>query len=387
MKVSVKRIFRSDTAHDILSAILIAQRLPEGENYLAFSTDYSDKSSEMSDCMNYVAHLYEWKKVFDISDLPINNFWQNNTKGRFSRIKSAVESAKMLKKRFSDDLIGQIDEIYINCLHHSDVQIFCGLFPKAKINFYPHGFDSLHQNEIQYYQKHITNDEKKSLKRIVADTGKQILFGKDSITPNFFKIETVYTFNEKFPNLENQTDLSEVLNYENVRDLYENLQSNVKSYFEDLRTKCSQETLLLLLYVSDYYPTYPADLELDGYIKLINRIEKKKKFKTVLIKPHPLNKPEWLLKVKKYLETNLPEKQFVFIEKYRYLPIEFIASAFDFTICTGLGSSSIRTIQKIYKVPTYFTGDLLTRLFYNHPYHLKASEVWAEDMRKNVLEV
>jgi hypothetical protein len=153
------RLFRADTPHDVASACLVAGLSPT-RDYLAISADYSAADpSEYLQVMRAMARAHPWIDIIDISKLPINEPDRTLPRpGRRNRYAAMRESFDMLHTTIASHIQpAAIDELFLTCLNHADIQLLTQVLPAAILSHYPHGLGSLHEVENAVYAELTTN--------------------------------------------------------------------------------------------------------------------------------------------------------------------------------------------------------------------------------------
>src|SRR5207245_10975927 len=99
------------------------------------------------------------------------------------------------------DLDAAMDEIFVTCVSHPDVQAFCQLFPRARKIYTPHGFDSLHASEVMYYDPVLSGSLQPRPLRPAwwTDMGKRVAWGQDAVPVRQLRLDELYTFNQESP--------------------------------------------------------------------------------------------------------------------------------------------------------------------------------------------
>ncbi len=399
------RIFRSDTPHDIACAAIVAGTLPPGRDMLAFSTDKTGGApGRFAERMRTMARVHPWEKVVDISGLPLAPHFVSGTPpdSTGERLRDIARSVGMLRRMLAP-LCGQdfaesgegsrtplrADELYLTCYHHPDVQAMYGLFPAARKIYIPHGFDSLHQAEIHYYRTPLGIDggPRRPLRDAFADFVKGRLFGRDSVLPRRMTVDAAYSFNLALPGAGAQYDLSPRLNAETMRDLFGRLPDDVRSYYEGLAGQVRERTALLLLAPYDSDRAAQDELQTQALVRLAGKMTAREGSASVLIKPHPVNSDAQVESVRAGLAQAFPELRLLVIGEHREYPIEVMLAPFSIRACGAFGSSSMRTLKKVYGTQSYCPESDLRELYSKPPYDPKMIETWIADNRGDYIAV
>jgi hypothetical protein len=108
---------------------------------------------------------------------------------------------------------------------------------------------------------------------------------------------------------------------------------------------------------------------------------------TILVKPHPLNGDDWVRRSIDRLRARVPEAQVVLADNYHYYPIELVLAPFSVVACGGIGSSSLRTLRRIYGLRSYCPTNLMLELYASDPLIVEAMKVWIQDVGTELIHV
>jgi hypothetical protein len=397
-------LFRADTPHDVVCAGIVAGQLPAGRNVLALSCDKGrDDRARYLASLNAMASLHDWEAVVDLSGLPLRGLWGPSpaVRGAWGRFRLTLASVRFLRQRLAPvfgldpnrrglagQLNGSVGEVYLTCLHHADVQLFYTLFPSARKVYYPHGFASVHKQEINFYAPYCApGGRRPSWRSRLANLVKRLGWGKDAVQRRQFPLDAAFTFARSLPWVAENHRLTDWLDRERMAAFFNRLEPAVRDYYRTQAARCGERALLLLLHVSDADPSYPVERELEGTAEQVRQMIRKEDAGTVVVKPHPLNSSAWVEKVVARTREKVPGVTLVVIDQHQYCPIELVMSPFPITACAGIASSSLQTLHRIYGVPSYYFKSLLLDLYSCRADYLHQARVWISDVEKELVAV
>lgn len=399
------RIFRADTPHDVACAAIVARTLPPGRDVLAFSTDKTGGApGRFADRMRTMSRVHPWERVVDISGLPLAPYFVPGTPldSTVDRLRDTARSVGMLRRILAPACGQEIpdrgpgrrapleaDALFMTCFHHPDVQAMYGLFPSARKIYIPHGFDSLHGAEVHYYKAPLGLEglRRPSPKEVLADLVKGIVFGRDAVLPRRMSIDAAYSFNLPLPGARAQHDLNDSLTKGTMRELFGRLPAEVRSYYESLAGEARERTSLLLLAPYDSDRKAQDELQTQAVVRLAGKMAEHEDSTAILIKPHPVNSDVQVESVRTSLERAFPKLRLLVIREHREYPIEVMLAPFSVRASGAFGSSSMRTLKKIYGTKSYCPEADLRELYSKPPYDPEMIETWIKDNRGEYIAV
>ncbi|MBI3299564.1 MAG: hypothetical protein HYZ75_15475 [Elusimicrobia bacterium] len=362
------RLFRADTLHDIASAAVVLRNLPAGRDVLAFSMDKSAEATQsLANKMRIMARSHAWSEVVDISGLPLAPHIKSGAppRSRLRRLRDITASVSGLRRMLAPAfglppehpslralLAKKVDELYLTCFHHADVQALYGIFPSARKIYTPHGFDSLSLTELTFYSRHCS-DFLRSGGRSSVERLKAGLFGDDAVLPRRMSVDEAYSFNLPMPWARVQHDLRPHIGRDTMLRFFADLPEAVRDYFEQLARRCGENTPLLLL------APYDPDLEphserlTRSIVKLAYAMVQREGASSLLIKPHPRNSEAQVSSVLERIGHASPNTALIAVREHSEFPIEITLAPFLIRSCGSFGSSAMRALKRIYGTTSY----------------------------------
>lgn len=351
-----------------------------------------------------MACVHDWETVVDVSGLPLAPHFVSGTPptSTLRRLRDTASSVVMLRRRLApvfgldpadralDRLLStQVDELYLTCFHHPDVQAMYGLFPGARKIYIPHGFDSLHQSELRYYAFPGCGigSGASTLKESAVDLVKRALFGREAVLPRRMAVDDAYSFNLPMPWALRQHDLRSSLNRGVMERLFARLPEAVRSYYRRLAGQARERTSLLLLAPYDSDRALQDELQTRAIVRLAGKMTDREGAACLLIKPHPVNSDAQLEAVRSRLAEALPGLRLLVIDEHREYPVEVMLAPFSIRACGAFGSSSLRTLKRVYGTTSYCPEEDLRELYSNPPYDPDMIKTWIEDNREDYIAV
>lgn len=399
------RLFRVDTPHDVACAAVVASTLPPGRDILVYSTDKSSGApKEFGARVLGMSRVHPWSAVVDISGLPLAKHLlaPGLQGGRWRRLMDTVEAPGFLATRLADALglqssgprtvervASAVDELYVTCLHHPDVQVFCGFLSEAKLCYSPHGFDSLHGTETHHYSPLCgprAGMDVPALRRIV-ERAKVTVFGSASVLPRRLEVARAYSFNLPMPWARENVDLSGALGRGLMTDFFSRLPPEVRAAYEGLAARCGSDAVLILLPPHDKDPRLPHARQVEVVAGLARSLSERVRSDTFLLKPHPLNSVEEVDTMRRAVERELPRASVELVRQFGEYPIEVVFAPFAIRSVGGVDSSSMRTLKKIYGTTSYCPEQALLALYEGMPTNLDSIRRWVEDNRPHYTAV
>ncbi|HVE12300.1 MAG TPA: hypothetical protein VNI01_02795 [Elusimicrobiota bacterium] len=380
------RLFRADTPHDVVCATIVAESLPAGRNLLAFSTDKtSSDPAPFGARLREVAQMHPWASIVDVSGLPITPRPGSNTAllSWSETARAIADSTRMLRRVLAEPLADRVDELYLTCLHHPDVQLMYDLFPSARKIAYPHGLDSVNATEIHLQTPFFAPRRGLSRwRRAAGDLARRAAWGRDALLPRDLRLDAAYSFNLPVPWAAAQHDLSPLLTRQTMRDVFARLAAPVRAYFEDLARGSGGPAALLLLPPFDHDRDALNDAQAAAVADFARRLVERVRPAALVVKPHPREDAARLESVLKRLFPSPPGIPLVIAREHHAYPIEVVLSPFDVSVCGAFGSGSLRTLRRIYGAKSYCPEKALLDLYKDEPSFLTTIRVWIEDNRR-----
>ena len=165
-----------------------------GRDFLVISADKTGGSAgEYLEVMRSLANAHRWAAIVDVSGLEINwDEWLTPDRGlsRFRRYAAMRDSFETLGRAVTEYVSPDaVDELFVTCLDHPDVQLLAQLMPRADVCYLPHGLGSIHGAENSAC---VRQTAKRSLPRrscrLVVSSIKRPIWGVAATPPLPFEI-------------------------------------------------------------------------------------------------------------------------------------------------------------------------------------------------------
>jgi hypothetical protein len=386
------RLFRVDTPHDIASVVFVTRDLPPGRDVLAISTDKTRGDREQyAKSLRTIAALHAWSEIVDVSGLPLARHFLSEERSisRRQRLRDTIESARRLRRQLAQ-VVEQVDELYLTVLMHPDVLMLYGLLPEARKVYYPHGFDCLHRLEIHLYAKLFSTGgpHRPPWRTALLDRAKKLIFGTDAVIPRRIAIDEAYSFNLALPWAKVNHDLRSRLNRESMQALFSRLPKAIRISLEGLARQCQDTTTLLLLPPRDHDFSFTLEQQANVVAELAQRVVTREGSNTLLLKPHPRNSEQQVETIVSRISEILPQTPTVLMREHHEYPVEVVLSPFSVKSCAALGSTSLRTLKRIYGTRSYCAEQAMLELYAReHETILNRYKVWIEDNREDYIAI
>jgi hypothetical protein len=383
------RLFRAHSPPDVVCAGLVANTLPPGKDILVICTDkvHGDPGAYLK-TLRALSQIHRWSALVDISGIALNRPQDvgRSVAGRLRRVVDTVRSMHELRQRLapalgidpgqkalSEAVADGLDELYVACLTHPDIQALYQLFPASKKSIYPHTFDSLGREECADYEALCSPGARGNLpwSTVVRDCLKSSLVGSDACPQRFLELDTAYSFNAPLCWAKSQVSLRSLVNRDTMEDLYRYLPGDVRRYHDDLAERYRRGTGLLLLSPEDFY----KDMDLEGYVIMARRLVHEGA-RALLVKPHPRSGKEYIHRIMNRLDDEVQDVALVLLDGYYDYPIEITLAPFTLMGCAALVSTTIATLSSYYRVPVYCPRDWLLRAFAGDPRKRQIIDNW-----------
>lgn len=377
------RLFRADTPHDVASACLVAALSP-GQDYLAVSADKA--AADPTDyllTMRAVARAHRWVDIIDISNLPISdhNWLRPDARSRrLTRYRDMRRSFELLSATLARRVPPEIvDELFVTCLDHPDIQVMSQVVTDATISYLPHGLGSIHEMENETGVRWTTSPSAgRRAHHALTGMLKRPIWGKAATPPLSFEIEASYTFH-RYPAFGRERhDLTFLMTPDVMHRLFVALPPHVRRVYELADGKGGSEPygLLLLSPSEDRGSDYPYGREISGFAYLASQLVTRRNLTRIVIKPHPRNSERWVSRVADAVRCELPQVEVTVVPDYPGIPVEIAASAMNIAAAAGIGSTAVQALARIYRIPTYSPDRLLRELNAHDPKWARRWEDW-----------
>lgn len=380
------RLFRTDTPHDVASACLVAGLAP-ARDYLTISADkVAGESAEYLLVMRAMARAHRWADIIDITGLPINEHgWlkQATHSSRLEHYRDMRKSFDLLRTTIASRVPPEtVDELFLTCLDHPDIQIISQVMPSADISYLPHGLGSMHATENETCVRWTA---KPSLPRrtwhALASLPKRSVWGPAASPPLSFDVVDAYSFCRPPAIGRQRHDLTYLMTPDVMERLFLALPEDVRSTYQSLRDNSGAAAGLLLMAPGDgmWRKDYPYDLEMRGLADLASELVRNHDLSRIVVKPHPRNSRQWIARFTEVVQGAIPEVSVTVITRHSAVPIEVAVSAMNVVAAAGIGSSSLPTLSRIYGIPTYSSNRLMRELYVAYPRVADRVETWIRD--------
>ena len=387
-----RRLFRADSPGDVICSALVANTLPDGESVLAFCTDKSTGDvASLRDCLLALAELHDWHAVVDISGLPINQHAMGVTDNHSRRrmIADTLHTAELLRqklagplgldpdRRIARQLDAAIDELYVTCVYHADVQALMKSFSRALKFYYPHGFGGLSPSELKYYEPVLVGVRRNPANSL-KDTVRRVVWGRDAVPLRTVRLDGAYSFDLPMPWTETHS-VSHLETKATMAGLFRQLPDQVRSYFGGLATDLSTPLGLVLLSGKGSRDTRGEEAEIEAHVHVARSMIGRHHLQSLVVKPHPMGSPAWSGRVIAELEVCLADVDIKVMSQYHQYPVEVVLVPFSIASAGTVISMTLRTIRQIYEVPCYCPESRLLAIW--HGANRAAVEEWVAQSR------
>lgn len=359
---------------------------------LLISTDKTGGNREQyARSLRAIAGVRPWGDIIDVSGLPLVGHFMGGkpSASRRQRLRDTIESARVLRRKVAQ-AVEHVDELFLTALMHPDVLLLYGLLPGARKIYFPHGFDCVHATEIHVYARLFSEESQcpPSWRTALLERTKRLAFGMDAVIPSRIAIDEAYSFNLALPWASVNHDLGPQLNRESMRRLFSQLPEPIRTSHERLARQCQDRTMLLLLTPHDPDLGFSYQRQAEAVADLARRVVDIECSRSLLVKPHPRNSEQQVEAVMKRVSAALPETRTIVVREHHEYPVEIVLSPFPIRACASLGSTSLRTLKRIFGTTSYCAERAMLELFAAESEHtLRKVKVWIEDNRKDYVAV
>jgi hypothetical protein len=347
-------------------SVLVCNMLPPGESVLAYCTDKSTGDIDsLRDCLLHLARLHSWHAVIDISGLPINQHSMGRAprRSRRSVLRDTLRTSEMLRERLADafDVNGgsvddrldaAVDELYVTCVYHPDVQMLMRVLPRARKFYYPHGFGGLSPSELRYYEPFLRGG-RRGPHSLGKDLIRRLLWGPDAVPLRTATLDGAYSFDLTMPWARQQFSLSQLESEAVMKDLFGRLPDEVRAYFGKLADSCSGRPGLLLIAGKGSIDPDGEETEIEAHVHVARSMVMRHHLTSMLVKPHPMGSSDWTERIIARVRAELPDVGLTTIEHFHHYSIEIVLVPFSILCAGTVLSTTLRNIAKIYGVPCY----------------------------------
>ncbi len=395
------RIFRAGSSSDLICAAIVAERLPPGQNVLAFSLDKSQaEQSGYRACFDALTALFDWNAVVDISGPSLIQHWttDHSLTGRWRRLAALRESIAQLREWLGPALGLSVNDaglarrlnervagVYLTCPHHSDVRALYRMFPASSKIYYPHSFDSLNPGELDHYRPFCVPVRRRP-PQLALDMLKRCAFGIDAVPVRAAPLDMVYTFRDVPDWAPNHCLLRDALSRDLMARLFDRLPAEVHSYFRGLTARCRGNVGVLLVNPDDFGENHRHADEVAAYVHLANELARRGA-ETIVVKPHTRASQTWNARILSALRAEAAAGSIVEVDRFYEYPIEIVISPLQASACAGMGTTCLRTLRTIHGMIALCAEERMIRLFAGNKAWEENVRVWVEDYGKDYVAV
>lgn len=356
------RLFRADTPHDVAAACLVASQT-RGEDYLAISADKAfGEIDEYRLVMRAIARAHDWADIVDITGLPIARHdwlipYARST--RVQRYRDMRRSLRMLHATITRHLSPKaVDELFLTCLDHPDIQLFTQVMPHAAVSHVPHGLGCIVDSENSTYVKWTSKPSMpRRVRYFTVSAMKRAVWGKAATPPLAFRIKHAYSFNRVPAFGQHRHHMPDLVTPNTLRRLFDVLPADIRRvYMSDVENKPGEKAaLLLLLPPDDADSNYPNGQVVGRLTNLTGLLVDKHQVSGIIVKPHPRGSEHWTRRVTEAMQVAFDQGSITIIDKYPSVPIEIVAGVMNLAAAVGVSSTSLQTLARFYDISTYTT--------------------------------
>jgi hypothetical protein len=278
-------------------------------------------------------------------------------------------------------LASVVDELYLTCYQHPDVQAMYAMFPRALKVYVPHGFDSVHGAEIEAHGRYfgLVHSSRRRAREALFDSVKRSAFSPDSLLPRTMRVDRAYSFNRPLPWASEQVNLSDALCREVMGGLYARLPLQVRGCFDGVAAEVGERALLAVLPPFDWPTEALNSQQRQAMAALTAAAARIEAPSGILIKPHPRNTYDDIATQTQSIRDSVGGIPLRVLDDYGAYPVEVVMVPFGVGACVSLGSSSCRPLRLIYGMKSYISEAALRELYSSDPGLDSAMRAWLSD--------
>jgi hypothetical protein len=384
-------VFRADTTSDVITASIVARRVASARAILLLSSDWaSGEPVGYVDALRQMARLHAWERVLTIPPLPVNraNPFGMKRPSRAEALRATKATASALTSlvgRLEMDP-GDVNDVYVTCLHHEDVRMLAAAFPWASVNYYPHSFVSLTAPELDYYAPFVDGrTSPQSLRDSIVDSAKRLAFGSRAVPIRHVRVERAFTFGHRAAWAQATVDIGDGLNEELLAGFFDHLPDDVRGYVASLQRPGVSPALLVLAHDDLFRDRRP--MELQSYRQLVELMASRHGADLTLVKPHPRSDPSHAREVAAGLAREIPGMELVTVDAHTAFPVELLTARMNLAAAAGIGSTALKVLRMVRDIPTYSATEAWLAVVESDAGARLRAQQWLEDCRGYVTPV
>ena len=394
----LRRVVRADSPSDVVSATLVLRSLEPGEDHLVVSADKSvgDPRAYRA-CLASLAELHTWAGVIDVSSSVMAHHLAEEARGvraRLQRSRDLRSYTGILRERLAQSICndpaasleGIVDELYVACVNHPDVQALYRVLPDATKILYPHTLISLMESERQVYEPFCVKDGNE--RHSMLDRAKALIWGWDAVPVRGCRVDRAFSFDYPFESATENISCRGLLDRGVLQRLFDKLPARVSGYYRHLqRAAGAHPGLLLLIAPLGTKNELASPDELDAYVQMVRRMITDAAPTSIIVKPHSLSSEARNRQCVAYLSTQFPEVPFVSVERYFEYPAELAFSSINFVACGGLGTTALRSFEFLFGIKSYCAETHLRRIVKGIPSLERSMDLWIDEFAAHYVAV
>jgi hypothetical protein len=185
---------------------------------------------------------------------------------------------------------------------------------------------------------------------------------------NDWVFDKAYTLRDKDYLAREVIDLSPHLTKEALQKAFDCLPQDAQDYYMRMNLPDGGSwPSVLFLTTGGERPQY-VDKEIAALIHLLNETREIRGDGTILLKPHPRGRADYLQRVSHDLEQHFPTSKFRVIDSWGSVPIEIAASKWKMTCGLGLFTDALFSMKLLLDIPVYCPAQLLREMYEDDPF-------------------
>ena len=357
----------------------------------------------LRDTLLTLARIHPWAAVCDVSGMPINRHtmgglngssgWRRALDRRASlrQLRSTLAAAVGLEKhdpRLPELLASRVDEFYLTCPHHADVQAMYKVLSASRRYYYPHSLGSPARHELELYAP-LLDGSTTTLRYRMQDYALGVVLGQDAVPVRHMALDGSYFSSRPTPWGREHHSIRAWETRSQLANIAARFPADVQRYYRSIVEACGKRAGVLLLAGGDEFAdSNLRRLEIGAYIATVRAMVARDHVTGVLVKPHPMrSSAAGLSSVMSRLREEFGVLDLHAVEEYGNYPIELALAPADIQCAGALVSSSLPNIGKIFDVSCYLPVERLRALWTAAGRRDDILEAWLDEHRPTYTSV